>query len=70
MEIHAIKCHYLHDMKVYKRWMCLANIGGKTKTCIIATISSSIHSMKETLGILDYAQCAKNIENKPEINLN
>nr|GFC03939.1 hypothetical protein [Tanacetum cinerariifolium] len=23
-----------------------------------------------TLGILDYAQCAKNIENKPEINQN
>ncbi|KAL3367185.1 hypothetical protein AABB24_011748 [Solanum stoloniferum] len=44
------------------------SLGGKTKTCIIATISPSIHSMEETLSTLDYAHRAKNIKNKPEIN--
>ncbi|KAL8213831.1 hypothetical protein R6Q57_003280 [Mikania cordata] len=44
------------------------SLGGKTKTCIIATISPSIHSLEETLSTLDYAHRAKNIKNKPEIN--
>ncbi|KAG5602908.1 hypothetical protein H5410_034278 [Solanum commersonii] len=44
------------------------SLGGKTKTCIIATISPSIYSMEETLSTLDYAHRAKNIKNKPEIN--
>ncbi|XP_078429944.1 P-loop containing nucleoside triphosphate hydrolases superfamily protein [Wolffia australiana] len=44
------------------------SLGGKTKTCIIATISPSIHSLEETLNTLDYAQRAKSIKNKPEIN--
>ncbi|KAI4356104.1 hypothetical protein L6164_000151 [Bauhinia variegata] len=44
------------------------SLGGKTKTCIIATISSSIHCLEETLSTLDYAHRAKNIKNKPEIN--
>ncbi|KAI3802173.1 hypothetical protein L1987_30303 [Smallanthus sonchifolius] len=44
------------------------SLGGKTKTCIIATISPSIHSLEETLSTLDYAHHAKNIKNKPEIN--
>ncbi|KAJ0021234.1 hypothetical protein Pint_32282 [Pistacia integerrima] len=42
------------------------SLGGKTKTCIIATISPSIHSLEETLSTLDYAHRAKNIKNKPE----
>lgn len=44
------------------------SLGGKTKTCIIATISPSIHSMEETLSTLDYAHRAKNIKNKPEVS--
>ncbi|KAK9280536.1 hypothetical protein L1049_014228 [Liquidambar formosana] len=42
------------------------SLGGKTKTCIIATISPSIHCLEETLSTLDYAHRAKNIKNKPE----
>ncbi|KAG4988653.1 hypothetical protein JHK82_030990 [Glycine max] len=44
------------------------SLGGKTKTCIVATISPSIHCLEETLSTLDYAHRAKNIKNKPEIN--
>ncbi|KAF2283372.1 hypothetical protein GH714_003589 [Hevea brasiliensis] len=44
------------------------SLGGKTKTCIIATISPSIHCLEETLSTLDYAHRAKNIKNRPEIN--
>lgn len=44
------------------------SLGGKTKTCIIATISPSVLSLEETLSTLDYAHRAKNIKNKPEIN--
>ncbi|XP_050213876.1 kinesin-like protein KIN-5B [Mercurialis annua] len=44
------------------------SLGGKTKTCIIATISPSVHSLEETLSTLDYAYRAKNIKNKPEAN--
>ncbi|WOG87544.1 hypothetical protein DCAR_0206772 [Daucus carota subsp. sativus] len=44
------------------------SLGGKTKTCIIATISPSVYSLEETLSTLDYAHRAKNIKNKPEIN--
>ncbi|VVA20799.1 PREDICTED: kinesin [Prunus dulcis] len=44
------------------------SLGGKTKTCIIATVSPSIHCLEETLSTLDYAHRAKNIKNKPEVN--
>ncbi|KAF6164369.1 hypothetical protein GIB67_037526 [Kingdonia uniflora] len=44
------------------------SLGGKTKTCIIATISPSPHSLEETLSTLDYAYRAKSIKNKPEVN--
>ncbi|KAK0585310.1 hypothetical protein LWI29_026650 [Acer saccharum] len=44
------------------------SLGGKTKTCIIATISPSAQSVEETLSTLDYAYRAKNIKNKPEAN--
>nr|CAB3463738.1 unnamed protein product [Digitaria exilis] len=44
------------------------SLGGKTKTCIIATISPSVYCLEETLSTLDYAHRAKNIKNKPEIN--
>ncbi|XVE61822.1 hypothetical protein DITRI_Ditri06bG0070100 [Diplodiscus trichospermus] len=44
------------------------SLGGKTKTCIIATISPSANSLEETLSTLDYAYRAKNIKNRPEAN--
>ncbi|XP_076926452.1 kinesin-like protein KIN-5B [Bidens hawaiensis] len=44
------------------------SLGGKTKTCIIATVSPSAHCLEETLSTLDYAHRAKNIKNKPESN--
>lgn len=44
------------------------SLGGKTKTCIIATISPSAYCMDETLSTLDYASRAKSIKNKPEAN--
>lgn len=45
------------------------SLGGKTKTCIIATIVPSVHCLDETLSTLDYAHRAKNIKNKPEVGL-
>ncbi|KAG8374281.1 hypothetical protein BUALT_Bualt11G0115200 [Buddleja alternifolia] len=44
------------------------SLGGKTKTCIIATVSPSALSLEETLSTLDYAFRAKSIKNKPEVN--
>ncbi|KAL7248233.1 hypothetical protein ACSBR2_003026 [Camellia fascicularis] len=44
------------------------SLGGKTKTCIIATISPSIYWLEETLSTLEYAYRAKNIKNRPEVN--
>ncbi|KAJ8440238.1 hypothetical protein Cgig2_024003 [Carnegiea gigantea] len=44
------------------------SLGGKTKTCIIATIAPSVPCLEESLSTLDYAHRAKNIKNKPEIN--
>ncbi|KAK8508397.1 hypothetical protein V6N13_105198 [Hibiscus sabdariffa] len=41
------------------------SLGGKTKTCIFATISPSA---EETLSTLDYAYGAKNIKNRPEVS--
>ncbi|KAB5547991.1 hypothetical protein DKX38_011397 [Salix brachista] len=44
------------------------SLGGRTKTCIIATVSPAVHCLEETLSTLDYACRAKNIKNKPEVN--
>ena len=44
------------------------SLGGRTKTCIIATISPARSNMEETLSTLDYAIRAKSISNRPEIN--
>lgn len=44
------------------------SLGGRTKTCIIATISPARSNMEETLSTLDYAMRAKSIRNKPEVN--
>ncbi|KAJ7980926.1 Kinesin-like protein [Quillaja saponaria] len=68
--INALVEHSVHvpyrDSKLTR--LLRDSLGGKTKTCIIATISPSIHCLEETLSTLDYAHRAKNIKNKPEIN--
>lgn len=44
------------------------SLGGKTKTCIIATISPAKISMEETVSTLEYATRAKSIKNTPQVN--
>ncbi|XP_063048333.1 kinesin-like protein KIF11 isoform X2 [Engraulis encrasicolus] len=44
------------------------SLGGRTKTSIIATISPASINLEETLSTLEYANRAKNIMNKPEVN--
>ena len=44
------------------------SLGGKTKTCIVATVSPTRSNMEETLSTLDYAIRAKSIRNRPEVN--
>lgn len=44
------------------------SLGGRTKTCIIATISTAKSNLEETISTLDYAFRAKNIRNKPQVN--
>ncbi|CAN0430252.1 unnamed protein product, partial [Laminaria digitata] len=44
------------------------SLGGRAKTCIIATVTSSSDALEETLSSLDYALKAKNIQNKPVAN--
>ncbi len=44
------------------------SLGGKAKTCIIATLSPSQLAVEETMSTLDYAHKAKNIKNQPLVN--
>ncbi|KAH7107567.1 kinesin-domain-containing protein [Auriculariales sp. MPI-PUGE-AT-0066] len=44
------------------------HVPGRTKTCIIATISPARSNIEETLSTLDYAINAKSIRNRPEVN--
>ncbi len=37
------------------------SLGGRTKTCVIATIAPTVQCQEETLSTLDYAHRAKNI---------
>ena len=39
-------------------------LGGRSKTCIIATLSPSVLCVEETLSTLKYAQRANGIKNK------
>lgn len=68
--INALVEHSVHipyrDSKLTR--LLRDSLGGKTKTCIIATISPTVHCLEETLSTLDYAHRAKNIKNKPEVN--
>ncbi|CAN0246722.1 unnamed protein product [Pylaiella littoralis] len=44
------------------------SLGGRAKTCIIATVTASSDALEETLSSLDYALKAKSIQNKPVAN--
>ncbi|KAJ1926907.1 Kinesin- motor protein [Tieghemiomyces parasiticus] len=44
------------------------SLGGHTKTSIIATVAPTRADLEETLSTLEYANRAKNIKNKPEVN--
>jgi kinesin family member 11 len=44
------------------------SLGGKTKTCIVATISPTLSALEETINTLDYAMRARDVKNRPEIN--
>ncbi|CAG9460780.1 unnamed protein product [Pedinophyceae sp. YPF-701] len=44
------------------------SLGGRAKTCIVATIAPTVTCLDETVNTLDYAHRAKNIRNRPEIN--
>ena len=44
------------------------SLGGKAKTTIIATVTPSSSGFEETCSTLKYANTAKSIENKPEVN--
>ncbi|CAO1615136.1 unnamed protein product [Sympodiomycopsis kandeliae] len=44
------------------------SLGGRTKTCIIATVSAEKESQEETISTLDYALRAKSIKTRPEMN--
>ena len=43
-------------------------MGGSAKTTIIATVTPSASGFEETCSTLKYANTAKSIENKPEVN--
>jgi len=59
---HALLCR---DSKLTR--LLRDSLGGKTKTCIIATIAPSVVCAEETVSTLDYAYRAKNIRNRPEV---
>ena len=44
------------------------SLGGRTKTCIIATVSPARTNLEETISTLNYAFRAKDIRNKPQTN--
>lgn len=44
------------------------SLGGRAKTCIIATLSPVASNVDETLSTLEYASKAQRIKNKPELN--
>lgn len=68
--ITALVDHHSHipyrDSKLTR--LLQESLGGKAKTCIIATVSPSQLAVEETLSTLDYAYRAKNIKNAPQQN--
>mmetsp|Transcript_42772 Transcript_42772/g.167155 ORF Transcript_42772/g.167155 Transcript_42772/m.167155 type:complete len:754 (+) Transcript_42772:932-3193(+) len=44
------------------------SLGGKNKTCIVATVGPAFSSLEETISTLEYAFRAKSIKNRPTVN--
>ena len=44
------------------------SLGGRNKTCVIATVTPATGSFEETASTLDYAYRAKSIKNRPTVN--
>lgn len=44
------------------------SLGGRNKTCIIATVTPGASSFEESASTLDYAYRARSIKNRPQIN--
>eukprot|EP00178_Gracilaria_changii_P001468 TRINITY_DN11_c1_g1_i10.p1 TRINITY_DN11_c1_g1~~TRINITY_DN11_c1_g1_i10.p1 ORF type:complete len:1127 (+),score=188.39 TRINITY_DN11_c1_g1_i10:7886-11266(+) len=44
------------------------SLGGRNKTCVIATVTPGSSSIEETASTLDYAYRAKSIKNRPTVN--
>ena len=44
------------------------SLGGRTKTCLLATVSVVKMNQEEIISTLDYAKRPKNIRNRPEAN--
>jgi Kinesin motor domain len=44
------------------------SLGGRCKTCLIATVSPSVSAIEESISTLNYAQAANGIVNKPMIS--
>ena len=44
------------------------SLGGRNKTCVIATVTPGSSSFEETVSTLDYAYRAKSIKNRPTVN--
>lgn len=64
----CLEKRYMWDFRDSKLTRLLKDsLGGKTKTCIIATVSPSLQCLDETLSTLDYAFRAKIIKNRPEV---
>lgn len=45
------------------------SLGGNTKTVLVAAISPADYNFEETVSTLRFANRAKNIKNKPKVNL-
>jgi kinesin family protein 11 len=58
----------IHDRESKLTRLLQDSLGGRTKTCIIATVSPAKSNLEETISTLDYAFRAKNIRNKPQVN--
>ena len=43
-------------------------LGGKSKTCIVATVGPSLGSVEETVATAEYASRARSVRCKPEVN--
>ena len=68
--ITALVDHHQHvpyrDSKLTR--LLQESLGGKAKTCIIATLSPAQAAVEESMSTLDYAHRAKNIKNQPTVN--